>query len=102
MSQPGETTGYSSKDYLDILETYLGKNIINYIFVNDADFPKKLLQNYAKHESYPITDDLKNTHESEKILGDFFGAEISKNSMYARHDPLKLAKAIKKLVEREI
>ena len=101
MSQPGETSGYSSKDYLEILEKYVGENVLDYILVNNSELPKNLLRKYAKAGSYPINDDLnlKNTDGTIKILSDFFGEKISENSIYARHDPLKLAKAIKKLVE---
>ena len=101
MSQPGETIGYSSKDYLDILERYVGENVIDYILVNNSELPKNLLENYATQGSYPIKDDFVESARTTKILGNFFGEKISEKSIYARHDPLKLAKAIKKLVEKE-
>jgi uncharacterized cofD-like protein len=102
MSQPGETSGYSTKDYLDILERYVGENVVDCILVNNSEIPKKLLKIYEQKDSHPIKDDFKNEDSKEKtvkVLGDFFGEKISENSIYARHDPLKLAKVIKKLVE---
>ncbi len=98
MSQPGETSGYTSSKYLEILEKYFGKNVIDYILINGKALPQDLLEKYKKANSFLIHDDFVES-KTKKIREDLFGEELSTNAKFARHDPKKLARVIKRVIE---
>ncbi|MCP4481225.1 MAG: YvcK family protein [bacterium] len=98
MSQPGETAGYRAEEYLYILKDYIGENIIDYIFINNGEISPDLLKKYKSQNSYPVQFNdqggIKFLPQTKTIIADFFGQEHSQDSLFARHDPEKLAKKI--------
>lgn len=102
MEQPGETVGYTTKDYMQILIKYLGENVVDYFLVNDnSKIPINVVEKYKYSNLHPVEDDLtdkdcKNMN-IKKVVANLFGDNISKDSIFARHEPIILAKIIKRI-----
>lgn len=101
MTKYGQTCGFRSQDHIRILEKYLGKNCLDFVFVNSKSLPPAALKKYKLAQEFPVIDDLNNNDyfkviradllsnkETKKISGD-----ILKRSLI-RHDSDKLAKVI--------
>lgn len=104
MTKYGHTNGYGVKKHVDELEKYLGKNVLDYIFIN-TKLPKKITHSwYEEFEEYPVKDDLEKGKYKifrKDLLKDLI---IQQNPVDARrrsiirHDSKKLAKEIMEVV----
>lgn len=106
MNKCSETYGYKASDFVDDLEKYLGKNVLDFVLVNNnLNFPKNVLKRYQKVNSFPVKDDLGEGKYYQIVRGDFISSKIASPSKgdlvrrsFLRHDPKKLAKAIVSLL----
>lgn len=57
MTKYGQTYGFTARDHITTLEAYIGQSI-DYILINTAVLPKKVLDVYKKSKEYPVVDDL--------------------------------------------
>jgi uncharacterized cofD-like protein len=57
MTQPGQTDGYTARQHLAVLTTYLGRPI-EAVVLNDGRFPPDILALYAQHGAHPVVNDL--------------------------------------------
>lgn len=90
VTQRGETDGFNAKKHLEIVESYLGKGIIEKIIINSSELPNDLKVKYELEGQRKVIDDL----EDERVVK----AELITNEApVLRHDPEKLAEAIIKL-----
>lgn len=102
MTKQGHTENFSIVDYINILEKYLGKGVIDYAIYN-KEFPgRKLLEKYASEGEFPVK--IGNLPPKPKIK--FLGYNLLSHKIYKqkpsdlikrtliRHDSDKLAKAI--------
>ncbi len=105
MTKYGDSFGYKASDFVTDLEKYLGKNVIDYILINNnTSFTKNILSKYKEEQSVPVEDDLK--EKSFKVIrGDFLSTEVPDKQKgdklsrsLLRHDPKKLAEALIKLL----
>ena len=107
MTRYGQTYGFTAKDHIRTLESYLGKNCLDYVLVNSSSFPKSALVKYKKVKEFPVIDDLKDDY-FKIIRGDFLSkketkrvpGDILKRSLI-RHDSNKLARALFKLCQNK-
>lgn len=94
MMEPEETRGYTVSDHIKAIEKHLGKpGIIDTVFVNDAEIPKKLQEEYwrvDKIEVSPVDYEQLEKMQVEVITSRF----VEENIDYVRHDSLKLASTI--------
>lgn len=92
MTEPGETDGYTVKDFIDALYKHMGAPFLDSVVVNIGPIPPKILKKYQKEGSNVvlITKELEGM-PIEIIKGDFI--EIEEDG-YIRHNPLKLAATI--------
>jgi len=85
MTKRGETDGFSGEDFLNVLEKYLGKNVLDFAIFNDKRPPERLLRRYrregAEFVEPPRTRDNKKT---KYIMSDL----IDTND-FVRHGPLR-------------
>jgi len=88
MTQFGDSTGFKANDFVEEIEKYLGKGVLNYVICNNKKPSEKLLKNYEKEKAEYVQPDLKN-HRFKVIRTDLLD-----NIHLARHNPDKLAKAI--------
>lgn len=90
MTKHGETTDFQVKDFVDVIEKYIGKNKINYVLVNNAPIREELVQKYQQEENKQpvrITDMSIFTDAHYTIIE----RDVVNEADYIRHDPKKLA-----------
>ncbi len=99
MEQNGETNNLKVLDYLNILEKYLGKGILDFILVSDnSSLPKNLLKKYFSFKQKPVMDNLtEEICKQKKIKKISVKFLKNKKDLYLRHDPILLAKVIKEV-----
>jgi uncharacterized cofD-like protein len=88
MTKAGDATGFKASNYVDEMEKYLGKGVIDYVICNDKRPSGQLIKNYEKEKAEFVEPDLKN-HRFKVIR-----ADLLDNINLVRHNPDKLAKAI--------
>jgi uncharacterized cofD-like protein len=106
MTKHGQTDGFKASDFVKVLEHYL-KGKINYVLVNNKKPDVEILKKYAKEKAIFVEADivdLSKTKVEAKSL-DLLSANIIKKTAgdklkrsFLRHDSLKLAKVIWKLI----
>ena len=114
MTQVGNTDGFSVKDFLTILEKYLGKNVINYVIFNTGKLSTKQVKEVRR--VFPKADFVKYDKSLSKRKN-FIGTDVvdrqiqklnpadtlvkgaNKRTMIL-HDSNKLAKILLKLCRR--
>ena len=91
MTQPGETEGYTVSDHVKALIEHVGKNVIDYVLVNNASPSREILKKYEEAGEFPVKIDAKQVEETGVIMieSDLLGEEKG-----AFHDNLILAENI--------
>jgi len=105
MNKKGQTNGFKASDYLKEIKRFVGKDIFDYIVVNEAEPARELIEMYAE-EAELIEDDLVDDKRVIKAkLIENNKSEYSRSDVLAkhraliRHDPEKLAEELKKIVD---
>lgn len=89
-TQPGETDGFTVKDHIDLIESYLGKNTLDVVIANNAIMSSRLAAKYASEEQKDpvLLDESEFNNTNIKLICDkLFTIE---EDTY-RHDSLKTA-----------
>jgi uncharacterized cofD-like protein len=97
MTQPGESDGFTASDHVRAIEAHTGRKVFNLVIVNKAVPSGPLAEKYhasGQELVIPDTDRLK-AMGVRPIVGDFLN-----ETDVVRHDPMRLADAIFKLVNR--
>ena len=91
MTQPGETTGMTAWDHLNVILDHTDPRIVDACFVNTAVIPEAMLQRYAKQGAVPVKLDIEKIREKgyEIIQGDVLQA-----GEQVRHDSELLMKSV--------
>lgn len=91
MTQPGETDGYTVSDHVNALIEHVGKNVVDYVLVNNAQPRPEALKKYEAAGSLTVEIDRKQVEETGVIMieTDLLGEERG-----AVHDGLVLAEKI--------
>ncbi|MBC7958902.1 MAG: YvcK family protein [Vallitaleaceae bacterium] len=92
MTQPGETDHYTLKRHLDVIEEYLGKDVIDYIIVNDQEIDVEILYLYEKDSATQVIVDVVQDERLKVVRTSL--AKINTEHGYIRHDPEQLAEVI--------
>lgn len=103
MNKRGQTTQFTVGDYLRELKRFIGKDVFDYVVVNNSKAPEELIKMYEQ-EGDPVMNDLQN--DSRVITADLLSSEIVsaqksdtlKRSLL-RHDSQKLANELMKIVD---
>ena len=101
MNQKGQTTDFTAKSYLDELVKFIGKDIFDFIIVNDQK-PGGALLNAYKDEGSFVKNDLKG--DPRVVSADLMGesAHLSSsdllNRSLIRHDKESLAVVLMKII----
>ncbi len=105
MTKYGQTYNITAKGHIKIMEKYLGKTL-DYIVVNDAQYPKAVLQKYKKLKEFPVVDDLSEKDYYRVIRKPIVAEQLIEKSQadtlvrsLIRHDDSKLAKVITEIIE---
>ncbi|HPE85329.1 MAG: YvcK family protein [Chlamydiia bacterium] len=100
MNRKGQTTSYKVGDYIKEISKFVGKDIFDYILVNNEKPPEELIESYAD-EGDLVEDDIQDERvRSAALLGAL--QEMSKSDLIKRslirHDSKKLAEELMKIV----
>lgn len=94
MTQPGETSNLTLEEHIQVLESYLGKQVLDVVVINNEDVPLSYMQKYeaegatllSVQKDHPLWE---NIRRIELPL-----IKVHKDKKIIRHDPEKLAKCI--------
>ena len=93
MTKRGETDRFAAKDFVDVIERYLGRGVLDAVVVNTGRPPRTLMRFYVeKGHVAPVAyapDQF--AFRPFKIIADDF---IRKEKRFIRHDPQRLARAL--------
>lgn len=105
MNKHGQTDGFTTREYLSVLDSYLGEGVFDTVLYNTKQPPPYLLKRYVD-EGEPVI------HiEDKKDTRQYVGAPLIADTIYSpkkgdvlrrtliRHDPKKLARAIVDLIK---
>ncbi len=92
MDQPGQTYGYTLAKYINEVERYLGKHVIDYAIANNGEITNEMLKDFNQIESSPVKVDLENIQNRAICVVEQDLVLTAKNSII--HDTDKLADII--------
>ena len=99
MTKPEESDGFTASDFVNLVREYLGTTSpLDYLVVNNAPFPDKLLDRYRSYGQYPVEVDLE---ECRKVVKHVVQEPLLSAGVYLRHDPFSLARTIMGIVNAE-
>jgi uncharacterized cofD-like protein len=87
MTKYGETNGFDAGDFVDVIERYLGKNILNYFVINEKEPAEELLKFYKKKDKAIF---VKPTHQDQRYIL----ADLLAQGKFIRHDENKIARLL--------
>jgi len=103
MNKNGQTPNFKVSDYLRELQKYIGKEVFDFILVNNAPPPNDLIKRYAEEGDLVKNDLTKDVRIRQLDLLSSELKEVQKGDLLQRnlirHDPKKLASAIKHILE---
>ena len=99
MTEYGQTYGFTAATFVDELKKYIDINSLDYVFINKAPIPDKLLIRYKKTQAVPVVNDLSENYSFKVIESDLLSKTVYKrqkgdtlNRSLVRHDPESLAR----------
>ncbi|KPJ56778.1 hypothetical protein AMJ49_03845 [Parcubacteria bacterium DG_74_2] len=95
MTKLGETNNFSGKDFVETIEKYLGKNVLNYVIFNNKKPSKARVIKYEKEKAGFVE---YNKKDFENKNFQTIEANFLRNRGFIRHCPEKLAKTIMKIL----
>ena len=60
MNQPGQTDGYTLARYINEIERYIGKHVLDYAIVNNGEITQEMIKDFNQEGSTQIKIDLEN------------------------------------------
>ncbi len=60
MNQPGQTEGYTLARYINEIERYIGKHVLDYAIANNGEITKEMIKDFNQEDSTQIKIDLEN------------------------------------------
>lgn len=60
MNQPGQTEGYTLARYVNEIERYIGKHVLDYAIVNNGEITEEMIKDFNQENSKPVRIDLEN------------------------------------------
>ena len=94
MTQPGETSRLSLEEHIQILEYYLGKDVLDAVIINNEKVTKEQMKEYEEEGARLLT-----INENHKVWQRIRRVEaplikVYEDKKFVRHDPEKLARCI--------
>lgn len=94
MTKFGETIGFRASDFVNTIEQYLGKGVLDYAIINKTRPSLMRFRPYVKEKAEFVEPDLDNLPEKPTPIS----ANLLRHSGLIRHDPDKLAKVVRMLI----
>ena len=96
MTKPNESRGFRTSNFLALLTEYLGtRQPLDFLLVNNATIPPRLLERYAAEGQHPVVLD---EAESLTMVGRILQRPLIDPGIFVRHDSAALAAAIMEIV----
>ena len=100
MTKPGESDGFRASDFLNLITEYLSTDKpLDYLVVNSAPYPERLLQRYSSFNQYPVEVDLE---ACQNLVNEVVGVPLLSAGVYIHHDARALASYIMRILERKV
>jgi uncharacterized cofD-like protein len=97
MNKYGETYKFKVSDFIDGMEVYLGKNVIDFCLVNTQIPQGRILERYHKAKDDFVQFDKTNIKDKQMK---FITGKFLRKGQFLRHDPQKLADAISSIIKQ--
>ncbi|HSX39663.1 MAG TPA: gluconeogenesis factor YvcK family protein [Candidatus Saccharimonadales bacterium] len=101
MTKFGQTDGYKVSNHLAKIDQYIGKKVIDYVFINSAQPDRQILKWYESAGDVVVVKDDMHKSSTRIVRGDFLNNTKYEQSLsdrlkrsLIRHDSEKLAKAL--------
>ena len=96
MTKPGESDGFRASDFVNLIREYLGITIpLDYLVVNNARFPERLVERYSSFGQYPVdVNPGSSPEEYSSAVREVVEEPLLSAGVYLRHDPRSLARTI--------
>lgn len=91
MTQPGETTGLSAWDHLNVILDHTDPRIVDACFVNTATIPEDMLKRYARQGASPVKLDIEKIREKGYRI---IHGDVLQSGEQVRHDSELLMKLV--------
>lgn len=101
MTKPGETTDFKVSDHIREINKYLQKDVLDYVLCSSSQFSYEALKRYAQKNQVPVIE-LSNKSLEEVTRAQRVWADMVCERELVRHDSLKLAAEIKKIIEKDL
>jgi len=97
MTKPWETTNFEAIDFINVLEKYLWKDIIDYVIVNNGYISDKMADKYmALENKKPVKVKSKKCFENKSYQ--LIEADLLHENDWVRHSFEKIAKVLKDII----
>lgn len=110
-TQQGVTDNLDLYDHVQEIVKYLGKDVLDYVLINNKKPPKKIIERYQKAGANYLSVDeegikkIENSFNTKVVLGDIISrkyvSEYSKPG-YIRHNPKKLSEVLMRFTRKEV
>jgi len=96
MTKFGETNYFSASDFVNTIKMYLGRNILDFVVVNNKKPTPRRLSTYVKERSEFVEPDLKNVYQAKDFMP--ITTDLLRTKGLLRHDLKKMAKVVKMII----
>lgn len=101
MTEPNVSDDFKVSNFVEVVERYVGKNVLNYVITNTAYPDKEILHSFKENFNVSMVKlDKENLNSMQVIEGDFLHDEVKfkwNELSFLNHDPHKTAEAIMKI-----
>lgn len=98
MTKYGETTNFEVLDFVDVIEKYLGKDVIDYVIVNNGHISDEMIEKYKSEENKkPVK--VKNIADFQNKDFKLVERDLLNEKDFVRHSSEKLAHVIEDIIE---
>ena len=98
MTKRGESDGYRASDFVGEVLHYLGpRPRLDYVILNNASFPQRLLRRYALQHAHPVESDVE---ACRRLVRQVVEAPMLAAGTLLRHDADKLAATIMQIAKK--
>ncbi len=94
-TQIGETDGYGAADHVLAVERHLGR-VVDAVLVHGRPLPPRLVESYAAQESRPVRVERRALESMGVMVAE--ADLLAPNGETARHDPIRIARALLELL----
>ena len=98
MTKRGESEGYRASDFVGEVLRYMGpRPHLDYVVLNNAGFPTRLLRRYALQHAHPVESDVE---ACRQLVRQVVEAPLLAAGTLLRHDAAKLAATIMEIAKK--